>query len=447
MSTFQIRTVEVNNFKSFDAAHIDLGKLNVIVGANASGKSNFVTIFKFLKDIANFGLEDAVVINGGVECIRNMSIGSSKDLRIYVNSVMSGKFPNYPIRLKGMPSLVNMDITEIAYEFLIKFFKKKSGYKVKRERMEAHFRITEIVRKKKERPAIGKSLIDGKFKLEINEQGMFSIQIEPDSLSIELGEIFPFMRMTKGIPRIPKIKYGPNLILFGPNLTEVAELRTMAFFSPMTVSLRNFLMKLGIYDIDPRLSKKATFVTEKPDLASDGGNLPIVLHNILRNRENRKRLSRIMNELLPFIEDISVEKLADRSFLTCLREKYCGSKYLPAPFISDGTLNLTALIIALFFEKNSIVIMEEPERNIHPRLILKVMDIIKEAASETGKQILLTTHHPTVVRGAGAEKLLLIHREGSFSHISKPSEKEKVIVFLKHEIGVDELFIKNLLGD
>ena len=36
-----IKRVEVKNFKSFKDLKIDLGKFNVVIGANASGKSNF----------------------------------------------------------------------------------------------------------------------------------------------------------------------------------------------------------------------------------------------------------------------------------------------------------------------------------------------------------------------------------------------------------------------
>lgn len=42
--------VQIRGFKSFafDSAPITLGPLNVIVGANESGKSNFLSALKFL---------------------------------------------------------------------------------------------------------------------------------------------------------------------------------------------------------------------------------------------------------------------------------------------------------------------------------------------------------------------------------------------------------------
>jgi predicted ATPase len=50
-----IKRIRVTNFKSFKDLEVALGKFNVLIGANASGKSNFIRIFEFLRDIVNMG--------------------------------------------------------------------------------------------------------------------------------------------------------------------------------------------------------------------------------------------------------------------------------------------------------------------------------------------------------------------------------------------------------
>ena len=50
----RIESIAVSNFKSFSKSEIELGQFNVLVGANASGKSNFVQIFKFLRDTVEY---------------------------------------------------------------------------------------------------------------------------------------------------------------------------------------------------------------------------------------------------------------------------------------------------------------------------------------------------------------------------------------------------------
>ncbi|MEA2694467.1 MAG: hypothetical protein QOJ16_3854, partial [Acidobacteriota bacterium] len=75
-----IKKVKVSNFKSFDELEVELRPLNVVVGANASGKSNFIEIFRFLRDIVAFGLENAVSIQGGLEYLKNLQLDPSRPL-------------------------------------------------------------------------------------------------------------------------------------------------------------------------------------------------------------------------------------------------------------------------------------------------------------------------------------------------------------------------------
>ena len=46
-----LKKVFIKNFKSLHDCEIDIGKMNVVVGANASGKSNLIEAFRLLKKI------------------------------------------------------------------------------------------------------------------------------------------------------------------------------------------------------------------------------------------------------------------------------------------------------------------------------------------------------------------------------------------------------------
>jgi len=214
------------------------------------------------------------------------------------------------------------------------------------------------------------------------------------------------------------------------------------FISP----LEGIFSEISIYDFDPKLPKKATPITGKAELEEDGNNLSIILKNITENREKRRKLFNLVKDLLPFVENLDVEKFADKSLLFKLKESYFKTQYLPASLISDGTINMTALIVALYFEKKPFIIIEEPERNIHPSLISKVVEMMKDASKTQEKQIVVTTHNPEFVKYAGLENILLVSRnEDGFSTISRPADKKEVKTFLKNDIGIEELYIQNLL--
>ena len=80
-----------------------------------------------------------------------------------------------------------------------------------------------------------------------------------------------------------------------------------------------------------------------------------------------------------------------------------------------------ALVVALYFQdQRKFAIFEEPEKNLHPYLLSRVMTMFKEASEF--KQILATTHNSEIVKYAGLENILFVCRDrNGFSRITKPA--------------------------
>jgi len=411
-----IKKIKVTNFKSFGNLEIELGNFNVLIGPNAAGKSNFVHIFEFLRDIVSSGLNNAVSMQGGVEYLRNINIGSSE--RLSINVVSTQEFGLFR-RLRE--NLIETKIYETIYEFALKFNKRGSGFRIAEDKLIQKCKFVRLDRpgkKIKEKEILGDGEIiifstNGKVKIDLNI---------PERVPLKKEDIFP--------PFLPEEKL--------PNRTLLLE--TSYFLIRL---LEGIFRDISIYDFDPKLPKKATPITGKAELEEDGSNLSIILKNITENKEKRRKLFNLVKDLLPFVENLDVEKFADKSLLFKLQETYFKNQYLPASLISDGTINITALIIALYFEKKPLVIIEEPERNIHPYLISKVVDMMKDASQK--KQIIVTTHNPEIVKHAGLDNILLVSRDkNGFSKISRPIDKEEIRTFLEH-IGIEELYVQNLL--
>jgi predicted ATPase len=128
-----------------------------------------------------------------------------------------------------------------------------------------------------------------------------------------------------------------------------------------------------------------------------------------------------------------------------IQEKYNLDKNITESFLSSGSISLISIIVALFFENKKISIFEEPARRVHPFLISMIIKMMQEAAEKT--QIFLTTHNPEIVKYAELEDIFYLYRDKSgFSVISKISEKPEIAEFLKNEIGLEELFVQNLLN-
>jgi predicted ATPase len=448
-----INTIEAYNFKSFEKLAIKFNRLNILVGANASGKSNFITLFKFLKDISLFGLEDALVIHGGIESIQNMRLTGEKAKEVCIKiGLISTKEDSsrVPVQVSIDEKMTFITVTplEITYQFKLSVT-RKTHYHISYERADFKVKFLEMDLRREKKKGFEPGIIgEGNLSFTFDEAGKF--QYEPlliscsgKKLSLDKSDIFMFLARRDQNEIIMK---GRKDLAFCHNIFQFDQrVRDIRFYSNLTAVISSTLSNIGIFDIDPRLSKKSILTSGKAELESDGSNLPTVLYSILRQRKNVDKMATLLNDILPFIEKVSVDKLSDRSFLTCLKEK--GYRYgLPAPFISDGTINIIALLTVLYFHKKSITLLEEPERNIHPKLLIRILDMMKDVSTRMDKQLIITTHNPTVVKSAGIDNLLLISRKDGFSEITRPSTSEKVKSFLAEEIGIDELFIKNLLG-
>lgn len=81
-----ISNLRLINWRNFKAVDVPLEERMFVVGPNASGKSNLLDVFRFLKDIAkpDGGLQKAVMKRGGLSKIRNLSSRKSSQVEIEV---------------------------------------------------------------------------------------------------------------------------------------------------------------------------------------------------------------------------------------------------------------------------------------------------------------------------------------------------------------------------
>ncbi len=81
-----VSSIELHNWKNFQECAVNIAERCFIVGANASGKSNFLDALRFLRDIVKQGggLQTAVDSRGGMTKIRCLAARTHTDVRISV---------------------------------------------------------------------------------------------------------------------------------------------------------------------------------------------------------------------------------------------------------------------------------------------------------------------------------------------------------------------------
>ena len=279
------------------------------------------------------------------------------------------------------------------------------------------------------------SLFNFKYNLKINNKRRLSQSstFDEKNLTVELSS---------GQPHdIKKERLSPILIPFDIIKSNNDKSESLIKQFPLLTSKSlDFL----IYDFDVKNAKKPTSMIGKSSLEDNGENLARVIKKILEDKEDKRKFSNLIKETLPFINDISVEKLYDNSLAFKVKENYNANAVVPSSLLSDGTIAVTAMVVAVFFEDKKLLIFEDPEKGIHPALISKIMNLMYDASEH--KQILITTHNPEIVKHTALQDLLLMSRnETGFSSIIKPNDMESVHIFIENDLGIDQLFIQNLL--
>ncbi|MFA4875944.1 MAG: AAA family ATPase [Methanoregula sp.] len=418
-----IQHLHVENFKSFSEIDIDLSGFNVVIGSNAAGKSNFISVFRFLRDIARHGVANAIAMQGGLEYLRNAKIGCEKDLSIRVDYI-----PDQVLEIVERPGqeppLLGLRSCTSSYEFSLRFQEPGDDFSITRDRLVIGCNVSTCERA-------------GKTIRELSPIGNGELVVSSENGKVQYTSRIPEGCSLTENDIIPAMFRGRHL----PKKTLLLE-TIYGYPFPHT---EKFFDRIAVYDIDPKLPKRGVAITGKRDLDEDAGNLALVIRNIIEDPEKKRKLSNLLRDVLPFVEDFSVQKFMDVSLILTLRERYAKSKDLPASSLSDGTIAIFAMIIALYFEEKPFIIIEEPVSHIHPFLVGRLMTMMKEASLK--KQVMITTHSTEVVKHADISDILLISRDNAgFSVISRPGDKAEVKAFLANEIGIEELYVQNLLG-
>jgi energy-coupling factor transporter ATP-binding protein EcfA2 len=420
-----ITRVRISNFKSFGKdVDVGLGPLNVLVGPNGSGKSNFVAVFSFLKDLAKEGLESAISYTaGGIDYLKNLRSEPHDPLRLEVTSDLGYHGKSLRVPGAGPIETIEIEISGTNYNFTLWSSRGKGSSDISVHEMITHGAKVTVI------PAGdpgGKNVVlDENIRIskmdEVTSYAPFSITISP-GLKILTEQIFkPFFVANES--KSDELLIQSRLNFFG----------------------QHFLDDAGIYDFDPNLPRDAVGGPGGSELESDGENLAIALKSILEDPEKKRKFLNLMSFVLPFVTEMTTALHSDGSVLLRFAEGYRPEAALPATVMSDGTINVTALLVALYFMDNPLAIIEEPDRGIHPSLASAVMIIIKEVSQQ--KQLIITTHSPELLKHVSLEDILLISRDKSGdSTISKPGEKEGIRKFLSDELGIADLFVSNLLG-
>lgn len=97
----KIKTILIKGFKSIKDTSVDLSSLNIIVGANGAGKSNFIEIFRMLSSFINKNFSTYVRERGGADVFpyNGIKYTPNIDIVFHFDSLNKNVTNDYALRL------------------------------------------------------------------------------------------------------------------------------------------------------------------------------------------------------------------------------------------------------------------------------------------------------------------------------------------------------------
>ncbi|TYQ31112.1 AAA family ATPase [Pseudanabaena sp. UWO310] len=168
----------------------------------------------------------------------------------------------------------------------------------------------------------------------------------------------------------------------------------------------------------------------------------------------RRMESREVDELNSICQRIGIGEITLQKFILSepLNEKeYILSVQLDSVnigLLSDGTLKVLSILIEIITLKpSSTIIIEEPEAQIHPAMLARLLNEIETYTY--GQNLIISTHSPQVVSWSSPEKINLVHRKDGRTFVRKLGEAQihNVIEYLSEEGNLGEWVYSGILDE
>ena len=248
------------------------------------------------------------------------------------------------------------------------------------------------------------------------------LQAEHEELQIALvdrdGALFPYFEREQETV-YQKIGYRGHPLSI-PNSTQARSARTL-FLRDEGPNLRIPAARQVYFnihgwrfvDVNLTTAREPKFVPEVPEtvplLAGDGSNLSAFLYAL--SRLDPDRLSAISDTLADFIDlpqqvrpDHDAERGGRNARYGFVESPSGEDRVVPPTSTSDGTIRLLTQLALLMGDRNvTLACLEEPDHGLHPRLMRYLVDVLRQTVTpidnEDGEtvatpQIIVTTHSP-----------------------------------------------------
>lgn len=177
-------------------------------------------------------------------------------------------------------------------------------------------------------------------------------------------------------------------------------------------------------------------------LSTTGDNLPNVIQYLKERHEPRlEKILQTLADRVPRLEKVEATVLQDGRLLLQVKDAPF-EKPVMAKFASDGTLKMLAYLTLLHDpEPPPLIGIEEPENQLHPRLLVELAEECRSAAGAA--QLMVTTHSPFLVNALRPEEVWVLYRgDDGYTRARRTSVMRGIAEFMKHGALLGQLWME-----
>ena len=379
-----ITQLVLENWKSYESSTLQIDPLTVIIGTNASGKSNALDAFSLLNRVATGAMLTSALqgdgalaaLRGGVEWAARRP-GASFALEVVCKA---DELTDYRYRLDCCVTDSRCDVS--AEQLLrIRYRSDKDG---------------------KRRTAVGTIKIFRTDRCAESSSTIIArLYNEKQGTRREVGRSQPVLVQLVGQKLRQEIQDGVAAV--------VGSLREIFILDPIPSHMRGYSPLADRLDADAK--NIAGVIAALPDqkqreieevLTKYAGRLP---ERDIR-RVYAETVGRFKSDAMLYSEENWLENSEPPT--------------VDARGMSDGTLRFLAILTALLTRPHgSLLVIEEVDNGLHPSRANMLLDMLKTVGAQRGVDVLATTHNPALLDAMGPEMVPFItvaHRDRRTGH-------------------------------
>ncbi len=206
-------------------------------------------------------------------------------------------------------------------------------------------------------------------------------------------------------------------------------------------NLREYIRGWRFYNtfhIDNEKIRKSVPTSQDPVLHKDAGNLSAVLFNLMTEHpESFDELKSVIRAAIPGFKDINVKARGGPGEVIAFWQEKSIDADLSLADLSDGTLRFVAwAALCVMPFPPTLICIDEPDQGVHPRTLPILAGLFEKASRKT--QVILATHSSYFLNQFDLKNIAVMKKEAGKSLFVEVSNSQVLLDNLE-DFGRDEL--------